>query len=114
ERLEQFGYGRVFGLKPEGGAGHPDLRQACAKRVLSGNKGRTTGSTALLAVPVGEFDPFFGNTVDVRGSVAHHAVVVAADIPVADVIAPKDQNIGWFGSHALLLFSQIKVKIEPH
>ena len=36
ERLQQFGDGRVFLLQADGGAGHADLGQAGADRVLAG------------------------------------------------------------------------------
>src|SRR6266851_751 len=101
ERLEQFGDGRVVRLKSENGAGQSDFGQAGAERVLPGDEGCATGSAALLAVPVGEFDAFLGDAVDVRSLVAHHAIAVATDIPVADVIAPQDQKIRLLCSHDL-------------
>ena len=54
ERLQQFGDGRVFRLQADGGAGHADLGQAGADRVLAGDEGGAAGGAALLRVVVGE------------------------------------------------------------
>ena len=50
------------------------------------------------------FDEFFGNAIDVRGSIAHHAAAEMTDVPDADVVAPEDEDVGFirFG-HAVLL-----------
>ena len=39
ERFEQFGYGRVFRLKSDRGAGHADFGQAGTERVLAADEG---------------------------------------------------------------------------
>ena len=49
ERLEQFGDGRVFFLQADSGAGHADLGQAGADRVLAGDEAGAAGGAALLA-----------------------------------------------------------------
>ena len=49
ERLEQFGDGRVFLLQADRGAGHADLGQAGADRVLAGDEAGAAGGAALLA-----------------------------------------------------------------
>ena len=95
ERLKQLSDGRVFLLQANGGAGHADLGQAGADRVLAAYEGRAAGGAALLRVPVGEGRPFFADAVDVGGPVAHHALAIAADVPHADVVAPEDQDIGF-------------------
>ena len=95
ERLEQFGDGRVFLLQSDGGAGHADLGQARADRVLAGDEARAAGGAALLGVVVGEGHPFLRDAVDVGGPVAHHAAAEVADVPDADVVAPEDQDV-WF------------------
>ena len=53
------------------------------------------GGAGLLAVVVGEQRAFLRDTVNVGRLVAHHALVVGADVPVADVIAPDDEDIGF-------------------
>src|SRR3974390_990461 len=103
ERLKQVGNGRVFRLESERRAGHSNLRQAGAKRVLSGNKGGAPGGAALLAVVVGEGDAFIGNAVEIRGSITHHAATEITDIPSSDVVSPQDQDIGFLCGHTSFL-----------
>ena len=85
----------VFLLQAFLGARQADLEQAGAERRLPGDEGRAAGGAALLAVPVGEQRAFLGDAVDVGRLVAHHALVVGADVPVADVVAPDDQDVGF-------------------
>ncbi|HEU4616001.1 MAG TPA: hypothetical protein VFS15_28085, partial [Kofleriaceae bacterium] len=47
ERLQQLRDRWVLGLEPELGAGHPDLGEAGAHRVLPGDEGRAPGRAAL-------------------------------------------------------------------
>src|SRR5436190_20355989 len=103
ERLEKFGNGWVFRLKPHRRTGHSDFGQASAERVLAGDKCRASCGATLLAVIVSESAPFIRNTVDIRGSIAHHAATEIADIPCADVITPENQDIRLFCSHDLFL-----------
>src|SRR5271170_3654696 len=63
--------------------------------MLSGNKRSASGRTALLGVVVGEQCAFVGDAVNVGCSTSHHAAVVGAKIPDADVIAHNDNDI-WF------------------
>ncbi len=90
---------RAVGLLPAfGGAGHSHLGHATADRHRTADECCATGRTALLSVVVGEGHAFFGNAVNVRGLVAHHAAVVVADVPRANIVAPDDENIGLFCS----------------
>ena len=93
--FEQLGKCHVLGLKPLFGAGQTDLEQASAKTDLAGNECCASRGAALLAVPVGEERAFLGNAVDVGSLVAHHPLVVSADIPKADVVAPDDEDVGF-------------------
>ncbi len=81
--------------KPSFGARQTDLEQAGTKTDLAGDERRAAGRATLLAVPVGKQRPFLGDAIDVRRLVAHHALVVGADVPVADVIAPDDDDVGF-------------------
>ena len=36
-----------------------------------------------------------GNSVDVRRFITHHALVVGAEVPVSDVISPKDEDVSF-------------------
>ena len=73
-RLQHFGDRRVFRLQPDGSAGHPDLGEAGANRVLPGDEAGAAGGAALLRVIVGEQAAFVGDAVDVGRAVSHHAV----------------------------------------
>src|SRR5580765_7149337 len=95
EWLEQLSDSRILRMKADRGAGHADLGQARADRILAAYEGRAAGGAALLGVEVGEGRPFFADAVDVGGPVAHHALAIAADVPHADVVAPHDQDIGF-------------------
>src|ERR1700729_2176790 len=57
------------------------------------NKRGPTGGTALLTVIVGEGHTFIADPIDVRRAVPHLAAIVVADIPPADVISPKDEDV---------------------
>src|SRR5215467_3893786 len=48
ERLEHFGDGRIFLLKPDRGTRHPDFRQSGTNRVLARDETRATCGAALL------------------------------------------------------------------
>src|SRR4030095_16228607 len=76
------------------------LQKTCAEADLPCNEGGATRGAALLAVPVGEVRAFFRDAFDVGRLVAHHAVVVGADVPVTDVIAPEDEDVG-FGTRGM-------------
>jgi hypothetical protein len=86
-------------LKSEWRTGHSDFGQTSAERVLTRDECCATCGTALLAVVVGEGAAFLGNAIDIRGLIAHHAAAKVTEIPRANVIAPKDQNIRLFFSH---------------
>ena len=93
KRLQHFGYGRVFRMQSDCGAGHADFGQAGADRVLTSDEARAAGRAALLAIPIGERRPFLRDAIDVGGLVAHHAFAVMADVPIADVVAPDDEDV---------------------
>jgi hypothetical protein len=80
-----------------------DLGQARTERVLAGDEGCTSSGATLLAVVIGERDPFVGDAVDVRRAVAHHAFAEVADVPHADVVTPEDQDVWLLYSHGVFL-----------
>ncbi len=86
-------------MQSDRGAGHADLSQAGADRVLTGNEAGAAGRAALLAVPIGEGCPFLrdGDAVDVGRLVTHEAVRIAAQIRDADVVAPNDEDVRFIG-----------------
>ena len=66
-------------------------------RRLAGDEGGAPGGAALLGVGVGEDGALVGDAVDVGRAVAHHAAVVDAGVPVADVVAEDDEDVGPLG-----------------
>jgi hypothetical protein len=94
-RLEQLGDRRVFGPHSQGCARHTDLAQSRAEHALAHDEGSAPRRAALLRVAIGEHHAFMGDAVDVGRLVAHHAPAVAAEVPVADIISPDDQNVGF-------------------
>ena len=103
QRLEQLGDGRIFLLQSDSGARHADLGQAGADRVLAADEARAARGAALLRIVVGKGDAFFGDAVDVRRPVAHHATAEVADVPDADVVTPEDQDVWLLRGHVDLL-----------
>ena len=63
------------------------------RRTLAGDERGAPGGAGLLAVVVGEDRAFVGDAVDVGRAIAHHAAVVGADVPVADVVAHDDEDV---------------------
>ena len=70
-------------------AGHPDGEQTGAEGVLPEDEGCPPGGEALLGVPVGKKRSYLRHGVDVGCLVAHHLLVLGADVPVADVVTPR-------------------------
>lgn len=87
----------VAGLEAFFRAGEADLEQAGAETGLAGDERGAAGRAGLLTVPIGEERAFFGDAIDVGSFVAHHALIGGADVPVADVVAPEDEDVGLFG-----------------
>ena len=94
ERLEQLGNGNIFLLQTFRCARQADLGESSADGRLAGDERGAARGAALLAVPIGEQHTFLRDTVDVRGLVTHHALVVGADVEDANVIAPDDEDVG--------------------
>lgn len=65
-RLQQLGECWVFVLQALFCPGHSNGQEPGPERMLSGNKGCTTGGTALLSVIVSEKSTFLCNSVNVR------------------------------------------------
>ena len=70
------------------------LGEARADRRLPGDESRPARRAALLGVGVGEDGALAGEPVDVGRPITHHPAVVGADVPVADVIAEHDEDVG--------------------
>jgi hypothetical protein len=94
-RFQRRGDGRVFGMQSERGARQADLRQSGAVRVLAGDERRPSRGAALFPVIVREHCALARDPVDVVGAIPHQAVAVAAEVALADVIAPDDEDVGF-------------------
>jgi len=108
-RLEQLSERRVLRGQPFLGARQADLEQAGSEGGLAGDERGASGGAGLLGVEVGEDRALLRNAVDVGRAVAHHAAIVNADVPVADVIAEDDKDVGF-----LLLRSRGERKRDQH
>src|SRR5437016_587886 len=87
-RLEQLGDGHIPGLQALFRTRQANLEQPGAESALAGDERGPSGGAALLAVPIREERALFRDAVNVGRLVAHHTLVVGADIPIADVVAP--------------------------
>ena len=93
ERLEQIGERRILIRQPFLGSRQSNLQKAGAHRALAGDERGAAGGAGLLTVIVGEDRAFVGDAIDVGRAVAHHAAIVGADVPIADVIGHDDEDI---------------------
>ena len=78
---------------PWSAPGQADLGQASAEHALPHDEGGAPRGAGLLTVVVREKHALVGNPVDVRRPVAHHAFGVGADVGLADVVTPDDQDV---------------------
>ena len=85
------GFRRDAGL----GARLADRGHAGADGQLAGDEVRATRRAARLGVVVGEQHAFLGQLVEVRRPAGHHAAVVGADVPHADVVAHDEDDVGF-------------------
>ena len=75
-------------------AGLADRGHAGADRQLAGDEVGAARRAARLGVVVGEQHALGGELVEVRRPAGHHAAVVGADVPHADVVAHDDDDVG--------------------
>src|SRR4051812_28367358 len=94
-RLEELRDRYVAGLEPFLRTGQADLEQSRAEAHLARDKARAAGGAALLAIPISKHRAFLGDAIDVGRFVTHHAVVVATRVPVADVVPPDHEDVGF-------------------
>ena len=95
EAFENGGNGHIGFLPAFFCTREADFGHACADGNIAAEESGATGGAALLSVIVGEGETFAGDAVDVGGFVTHHAAVVVADVPGADIVTPDDEDI-WF------------------
>ena len=83
------GLGRKAGRR----AGLADGRHAGADRQLAGDEVGAPRRAACLGIVVGEQHALGGDLVEVRRAARHHAAVIGADVPDADVVAHDDDDV---------------------
>ena len=74
-------------------AGLADRGHAGADRQFAGDEVGAARRATRLGVVVGEQHAFGGELVEVRRAAGHHAAVVSADVPHADVVAHDDDDV---------------------
>ncbi len=85
------------------GARLADRGHAGADGQLAHDEVRPTRRAAGLGVVVGEQHALLGHLVEVRRPPGHHAAVVGADVPHADVVAHDDEDVGLSTRDRLIL-----------
>src|SRR5690242_17139244 len=83
KRFQQCGDCGILGAYADIGAGHSDLGEARADRILPGDEGGTASGATLLAIVVSESRALMTDVVNVRRAVTHLTSVVVAAIPPA-------------------------------
>jgi hypothetical protein len=63
--------------------------------MLARYKGRATCCTALFTVVIRKPYALRGNSINIRRSVCHHAIVIGADIEPTNIITPDHKNVGF-------------------
>ena len=71
-----------------------DFREAGSEHALAHDVGRPTCIAGLLTAKIGENHALPGNPVDVRSAVADQTHGIGADVALADVVAPDDEDAG--------------------
>ena len=94
-RLQYRRDGHRFGGQADRRAGLTDRGHAGADRQFAGDEVRATRRATRLGVVVGEQHAFLGELVEVRRPAGHHAAMIGADVPHADVVAHDDDNVGF-------------------
>ena len=93
-RLERRRDGHRLRRHADRRAGLADRGHAGADRQLAGDEVGAARRAARLGVVVGEQHALGGDLVEVRRPARHHAAVVGADVPDADVVAHDDDDVG--------------------
>ena len=99
QRFHDVGYRRIFRSETDVGSRQTNFGQAGSYWRLSGYKCGAAGGTALLTIPVGEECAFFGDAVDIRRAVSHHAQVIGADVEPANVVSHDEKDVGLLLGH---------------
>ena len=74
-------------------ARHANRQETGPERMLTKDERRTASGTGLLCIRVSEHASFSCQAVNVGRLIAHHAMVVGADVEHAHIIAPDDKDV---------------------
>jgi hypothetical protein len=96
-RLEQGGERRHLVANAMRRARHADGEQSRAERMLTENERGPPGGATLLGIPVSEQGAFVRYGINTGRLISHHSLVVGVDVPVTDVVAPDDNDVGLIG-----------------
>ena len=91
--LERGGNRAGLGRNADLGAGLADRGHAGADGQFAGDEVRPARRATRLGVVVGEQHALLGELVEVRRPAGHHAAMVGADVPHADVVAHDDDDV---------------------
>ncbi len=94
-RLERGGDGAGFRGQTGGRARLADGGHAGADGQLAGDEVGAPRRATRFRVVVGEEHAFLGELVEVRRLAGHHAAMVGADVPHADVIPHDEDDVGF-------------------
>ena len=92
-RLQQFGNRRILTLQAFLGSWQAHFQEARPEAALSSDERCAPRCAGLFAIGVREEHALFRDAIYIGRPVTHHALVVGTDVPVADVIAPDDQDV---------------------
>ena len=94
-RFERGGNGAGLRRKAGLGARLADRGHAGADGQFAGDEVGATRRATRLGVVVGEQHAFLGQLVEGGRPAGHHAAMVGADVPHADVIAHDEEDVGF-------------------
>ena len=81
----------------DGCTGLPHRCHSGSDRQLASDEVGASRRTARLGVVVGENHAFGSDLIEVRRTPSHHAAMVSADVPHADIVAHDDDDIRLLG-----------------
>jgi len=93
ERLEELGDRCILVLDTLLGCRKADLQETGAEWRLTKNERGPSGCAGLLRVVIGEQCAFTGDPINVGRAAAHHAAVVGADVPDADIVRHDHDDV---------------------
>ena len=96
-RFEEFGNRRVAVLQTLFRSRQANFQQTGAEGRLPENECSAPRRAGLLRVIIREQRAFAGDAVNVRRASAHHAAMICADVPDADIVRHDDDDVRFLG-----------------